>query len=265
MLPAAPGAVALYVTHLAGSKKVATIGRRLSAIAAAHHEAGLQSPHSHPKVAAVMAGIRRRLGVAQSCKAAILTDDLRAIVAPLGDDPLALRDRALLLIGFASAMRRSEIVSLNVGDVRFVESGLEVHLRRSKTDQEGAGRLIGVPNGSHLETCPVRALRRWLDAIAIVEGPIFRPINRHGRVSPNRLSPEAVALVVKRRAEQVGRDSSNLGAHSLRAGFVTSCAMRGISELTIRRQSGHKSSAMIERYTRPATIWDGNAASEVGL
>jgi site-specific recombinase XerD len=264
-LPALPAMVALYLTELAKTYKVATIGRRIAAIGQDHRKAGLPSPFTHPRVVEVWEGIRRTLGVAQERKDAILTADLRRMLEPLTEATICVRDRALLLLGFAGAFRRSELVSIDVDDVRIVAHGLEVVLRRSKTDQEGEGRLIGVPYGSNLVTCPVRAIMAWLERSTIIAGPLFRPVGRGDNVAPTRLSSQAVALIVKRHAQRVGLDPSRFAGHSLRAGFATSAALAGADALEISRQTGHKSLSMVQRYTRPATIWLMNPAHRVGL
>jgi site-specific recombinase XerD len=264
-LPALPATVALYLTDLARNYKVATISRRIAAIGREHRKAGLASPFTHPRVVEVWEGIRRALGVAQDRKDAILTADLRRMVEPLTEATAEVRDRALLLLGFAGAFRRSELVSLDATDVRVVANGLEVILRRSKTDQEGEGRLIGVPHGSDPVTCPVRAIVAWLERSSLNEGPLFRAVDRGGNIGTMRLSSQAVALVVKRHARRVGLDPSRFAGHSLRAGFATSAALAGVDALEISRQTGHKSLSMVQRYTRPATIWQMNAAQRVGL
>lgn len=264
-LPALPPTVALYLSELAGTYKVATIGRRIAAISQEHRKAALPSPFAHPRVVEVWQGIRRALGVAQDRKDAILTADLRRMLEPLTGATIDVRDRALLLLGFAGAFRRSELVALDVRDVRFVANGLEIALRRSKTDQEGEGRLIGVPYGSNLVTCPVRAMQEWLERLSIVDGPLFRSVDRGEHVGATRLAPQVVALIVKRRAQSVGFDPARFAGHSLRAGFATSAALAGVDALEISRQTGHRSLSMVQRYTRPATIWQMNAAQRVGL
>lgn len=265
--PLEPAVAALYLTDLAATKALATIVRRRTAISLEHKRRGLPArPFGHPEVDDVWKGIRRRLGAApQNAKAALVMDELRRVVAPLGTRVLDVRDRALLLIGFAGAFRRSEIVSLNVADVRFAPEGLEITLRRSKTDQEGAGRLLGLPYGSRIETCPVRALRAWLDLAAIDAGPVFRAVDRHGHIASRRLTAGVVSLVLKSRAQAVDLDPARLAAHSLRAGFTTTAAINGVAESAIARQTGHRSMAVLRRYVRPATVWQNNAAAEVGL
>ncbi len=212
-----------------------------------------------------MKGIRRVKGTAQEGKAPTLTADIRAMVTALSSSPIGMRDRALLLLGFAGAFRRSEIVALDVADLQFNRQGVVVTLRRSKTDQEGQGRAVGIPHGAHGATCPVKALRAWLKAAAIDEGPIFRPVNRHGHIAPARLSAGAVAEIVKRCAQAAGLDPANYAGHSLRAGLATSAAAAGVSERAIMAQTGHRSVAIARRYIREGSLFRENAAGAVGL
>lgn len=264
-LPAAPETVAMYLTDLAGVKAVATLQRRLTSISQAHQAAGLDSPTRAAVVSNTWKGIRRTFGVAQVGKAPARTAEIRAMVATLDEDLLGRRDRALLLVGFAAAMRRSELVALDVDDVDERDDGLVITIRRSKTDQEGQGEQLGVPYGSNPATCPVRALRAWLAAASIDEGPIFRPVDRHGRLGASRLSDRAVALVVKRCAERAGLDPARFAGHSLRAGLITSAAEAGVHERDIMRQSRHRSLPVMRRYIRGAGLFDDNAATAVGL
>jgi integrase len=187
------------------------------------------------------------------------------MLATCEDGPLGIRDRALLLIGFAGAFRRSELTSLDVADLDFIGNGMTIRLRRSKTDQEGRGETVGIPWGANRETCPVLALQAWLDTAAITTGPIFRPIDRHGNIRPQRLSDRAVALIVKRHAEAAGLDAAKYSGHSLRAGLATSAAMGGASERAIMRQTRHRSLPMVRRYIREGDLFRENAAAQVGL
>jgi integrase len=197
-LPAGAETVACYVADLAKAAKPATIDARLAAISAAHRAAGYDSPTKEEAVRLVRRGMRRTLGTAQRQVRPVTVPDLRAMLEGLGTDPGGCRDRALLLLGFAGALRRSELVGLDVADVTEGTDGLTVHLRRSKTDQEGAGRTLGIPYGSNPVTCPVRAWRVWLEVSGITEGSAFRPVDRHGHIGATRLSGQAVALVLKR-------------------------------------------------------------------
>jgi integrase len=266
-LPAAPETVALYLTDLIGrGRKPATLARRLVAIAKAHELAGHDpSPTSSAKVRTVWAGIRRTVGTAQTGKAAVLVEDLRAMLAALPSSLRGKRDRALLLIGFAGAFRRAELVSLDVADLTFERAGLRVLLRKSKTDQEGKGRALGIPNGRHPNTCPVRALRAWLDAATITTGPVFRAVERDDQVAAGRLTAGVVGTVVKQAARAAGLDAAQYGGHSLRAGLATSAAAAGASERAIMAQTGHKSVTMVRRYIRDGELWRDNAAGAVGL
>lgn len=263
-LPAAEETVALYVADLAERVRTSTIQRRLSAIAQAHKTAGHASP-TRGRVSLVWQGIRRAKGTAQKGKAPARTEEIRAMVATLDRDPAGVRDRALLLLGFAAALRRSELVGLDAADLAFAHDGLTVTLRRSKTDQEGAGQKVGVPYGSHPETCPVRAVRAWLEAAGIVGGPVFRSIDRWGHVGDGRLSDRGVALVVKRAAERAGLDPDAYAGHSLRAGLATAAAAAGVNERVIAQQTRHKSLPMLRRYIREGSLFRENAAAEVGL
>ena len=264
--PATPETVALYLTRLAEQgRKPSTITRRVSSISQAHQMADRRPPTRSAKVRAVLRGIRRTKGTMPESKAPVLIDDIRAMMAHLPDRLLGTRDRALLLVGFAGGFRRSELVSLDVKDLDFTDDGLAVTLRRSKTDQEAAGRKVGIPYGSSPETCPVRSLKAWLEVSAIDSGPVFRPINRHGQIRPTRLSDKAVALVVKRAAEAAGRDASEFAGHSLRSGLATAAAIGGASERSIMKQTGHRSTVMVRRYIREGSLFRDNAAAKLGL
>ena len=265
-LPAYPETVALYLTHLAAVSKPATIRLKMSAIASAHKTAGLASPLTSPVVAAVWAGIRREKGCAPKRKAALTTDELRAMLAHLPSDARGVRDRALLLTGFAGGFRRSEIVALNVGDVDFEAGGAIVTLRRSKTDQQGEGRAVGIPFGSNPLTCPVRALRAHIERFKLTTGDaLFPEISRHGRLTGRRASGQAVARCVQRFARAAGLDPSRYGGHSLRSGLATQSASNGASLSAIASHTGHHSLEMVQRYIRPTSLFDDNPATRLGL
>jgi len=191
--------------------------------------------------------------------------DLKRMLDSLPATRVGLRDRALLLLGFAGAFRRAELVSLDVTGLDFSSAGLVVTLRRAKTDQEGRSRRIGVPYGSSEKTCPVRSLQAWLESAGISEGPVFRSLDTFQRVQPRRLSDKAVARIVKRRAAAVGLDPARYAGHSLRAGLATSAAAGGASERVIMAQTGHRSAEMVRRYIREGNLWRENAASLAGL
>lgn len=264
-LPASAETVAYYLADRSGQLKTSTLERRLAAIAEAHRAAGHESPTKAAAVKLVWAGIRREKGTAESHVKPVLTRQLRQMVAHLPDSLLGLRDRALLLLGFAGAMRRSELVGLDVSDLALTEEGLVVRIRKSKTDPVGAGRSIGVPSGQHPETCPVRAVREWLEHSGIDEGPLFRSVNKHGQVAEGRLSDRAVAEVVKRTLLASGRSARRYAGHSLRAGLITQAALAGVSERAIQDQSGHRSLTVLRRYIRDGNLFRENAAAKVGL
>lgn len=264
-LPASPESVAAYIAECASRLKVGSIQRRLNAIAEAHKAVGLESPTHSPIVTNTMKGIRRTKGTTADQKAPTLTDDIRAMVDAADTGLIGARDRALVLLGFASAFRRSELIGLDIADCTFSKDGLTITLRRSKIDQQAVGRKIGIPYGSNPETCPVRVLQGWLELAGITTGALFRSIDRHGRVQPVRLSGIDVARVVKKLAERAGLDATKYAGHSLRAGHATSAAIAGASERSIMKQTGHRSVQMVRRYIRDGNLFRDNSAGRLGL
>ncbi len=264
-LPSDPASLILYLTELSGKAKVATLTRRLSAISQAHQLAGHPSPTQDARVRTVMAGIRRTKGTAPEAKRPVQVSELKTILESLPASLLGTRDRALLLLGFSGAFRRSELVALDVEHLTENRDGIVVTISRSKTDQEGQGRTVGIPCGREEATCPVRALELWRAAGQIETGALFRVMNRHGQVLPKRLSGEGVALVLKRWVEPLGYDPAVFAAHSLRSGLATSAAAAGKSERAIMQQTGHKSVAMVRRYIREGNLFRENAAEGLGL
>lgn len=264
-LPADVATLCAYLADCADSYKLATIERRMASIGKAHRLAGHSDPTKNEQTHLVMKGIRRALGRAQNQKAPAVTEIIQAMVAQLPSTPAGKRDRALLLLGFAGAFRRSELVALDLADMQSTGAGLIVTIRKSKTDQEGEGTTKGIPLGLNPYTCPVRAVRAWIDAAGLVSGALFRPIDRHGNVKPGRLSSDSVARIVKRAAAAAGLDALDFSGHSLRAGLATAAAAAGVSERAIMNQTGHKSQAMVRRYIRRGSLFTDNAAGKVGL
>jgi len=264
-LPATPENVAAYIAECAGRLKVGSIQRRLNAIAEAHKAMGADSSTSAGIVRATLKGIRRTLGTAAVQKAPALTDDVRAMIEAADDGLIGTRDRALILLGFAGAFRRSELVALDIEDCIFGKDGLTVTLRRSKTDQEGVGRKVGIPYGSNPETCPVRTIQAWIELACIASGALFRSISRHSKVQPDRLAPIDVARVVKKLAVRAGLDPAKYAGHSLRAGHATAAAIAGASERSIMNQTGHRSVQMVRRYIREGSLFRENSAGKLGL
>jgi integrase len=261
-LPAAPATVGTYLADLAGRLAVATLTRRLAAISTAHRLAGHRLDTRHPAIHDLMRGIRRAHGTRQRRVAPATTTVVQAMAATCDDSLLDLRDRALLLLGFAAALRRGEIVALDASDIAVVAEGLRIAVRRSKMDQDGAGELVGVVR-TGTATCPVAAVQAWLAAAAITEGRAFRAVDRHGRVGA-ALSDQTVALIVKRRAALVGLDATDFAGHSLRAGLATAAATNGVEERIIMRQTRHVGTT-VRRYIRDGEMFVGNASGRVGL
>lgn len=252
-IPATPLQVADYLSDHAVTLAVATLRRRLASIAKAHNVSGYPNPVDSEPVRMTLRGIRRTHGKPQKQARPLACADLLRM---FGDTKTAqeMRDQALLLVGFAGAFRRSELVSLDVADLAFVDEGLLVTLRRSKTDQDGTGRQIPIPfaRGS---VCPVAALRRWLEFSAIGNGPIFRGVTRSNRILENRLSAQSVALILRKRIALLGLSTDRISGHSLRSGFVTSAAKAGSSIAKISVQTGHRSTEMVMRYIRDAELF----------
>ena len=263
-LPAEPDTVRLYLVDHAGRLAVSTLRRRLSAIAEAHQAAQLPNPTGSPVVRFAWEGMRRTHGSAPRAKEAAVTEVVAAMVTPLGPTLLDTRDRALLLLGFAGALRRSELSALDVADIAETGDGLRVNVGRSKTDQEGQGAVIGVAYGSNPPTCPVRAWRSWVEAAGIEDGPAFRRL-RNRRVSAERLSGDGIARMVKRRAKAAGLAPELFSGHSLRSGFATTAARAGVAEHKIMRQGRWTTSQAMRGYIQEGELFVDNPSAKLGL
>jgi site-specific recombinase XerD len=266
-LPADPATVLRYLASAAiDGLAVATIRRRLTSIAVTHKAAGHPDPTKDEAVVRTWRGIRRTRTVAQRKVRAVRASILRQLVEPLTDTwPADIRDRAILTIGMAGALRRSEIVAIDVEHVTVDEDGLRLRIPRSKRDQEGEGALVGIPWGTRWETCPVSAWEAWLQAAEIRSGPAFRAVDRHGNVSPRRLTDRQIARIVQRRADAVGLPGAEFGGHSLRAGFATEAVSRGRSELAVMRHGRWRSGQAMRGYVQEGGLWKDNAAKGLGL
>ena len=250
-LPAAPETVVAFLADQSRSGlAVATVVRRAQSIRWAHKLRNLPPPTDREEVRAVLRGIRRERGTRQEGKAALTAEILAGALPDRTGGPGALRDRAVLLLGLATAMRRSELVGVDVGDLRRVRGGLVVAIGRSKTDQEGAGRAVAVPRlGGDL--CPVGAVDEWLAALGgPTEGPLFRGLRRNGRPRATRLTDKYVGEIAKRAAAAAGLDAADFGAHSLRAGYVTTARQRGVDWGSIMEQTGHRRLETVKVYAR---------------
>lgn len=266
-LPAHPETVALYLTEFSRLLRPATLSRRLTSINKVHRAAGHPAPARMDDliVGETLKGIRRLQGTEQSAKQPLFTDDLRRMVQALPDSLIGLRDRAILLLGFAGAFRRSELALLEAERVQETPEGLVVRVSRSKTDQEARGREVAIPYGGDPETCPVGACRAWVQAAGISGGPLFRRIDRHGHVNARPLHKDSIGLIVKRAATAAGLDPKPYAGHSLRAGFCTQAYMNGAREFDIMRQTGHRSLDTLRRYVRGRSLFRDNAATRLGL
>lgn len=261
-VPATADLVASYLASHAETLKVSTLTRRIASISKAHAARGFDNPVQSELVRATLRGIRRSRGTALQEAKALIKEDLFLVLGAIGDTRKDARDRALLLIGFAGGFRRSELVAIDWDDIEHVHQGIIVHIRRSKTDQEGQGRKIGIPYG-RTRWCPVAAIDRWQAISGASDGAVFRPVDRHGKIDDGRLSGEAVSLVVKERVEAAGIEPTGYSGHSLRAGLATSSAQAGVPVFKIRQQTGHASDATLARYIRDADIFEGNAVSSI--
>ena len=246
--------LAEYLARFADTLAVATLQHRLIAIHRAHLEAGHTSPAMDSLVKRTMQGIRRTKGTAQRRVKALVKDDIIELVltAEKQKPMKAARDVALILVGFAGAFRRSELVSIRREDITVFDHGVEIHIRRTKTQQE-KGHTVFIPCAKS-SRCPVKALEKWLALSGVEQGPVFRPINRHDQITSGKaLTPQSVALMLKgvtshaRNAEA----AKSVAGHSLRAGYCTEAASVGIATHIIMEQTGHRSSATLAKYIRP--------------
>ena len=272
-LPTSPTTLAMYLADLAGSgAAMNTVERRLAAIRRIHLDADLPDPTKTELVRSTLTGLRRTYGRPEAKSAAITTDALRAMLAVAPPGLTGSRDRALLLLGLAGALRRSELVAVDVEHVRHVEEkGLLVTLARSKTDQGGEGQVVAIPRGEHVATCPVEAYDLWIQQARIPSGAVFRSIDRHGTLG-GRLGAGSVDRLVKAYAHRAGLDQTRPGeppplysAHSLRAGLATAAAASGVEERVIQRQPRHKRVAVLRGYIRDGELFADNAAGRIGL
>lgn len=260
-LPASAETCGVYFAALADAGlKVSTIQRRAAAISYAHRLAGEATPLGLEAVKAVLRGVRRVRGVAAIAKAPLTADLVARVVRKLPDTLAGKRDRALIVLGFAAALRRSELVSLDISDVSRNGDGVFLHIRRSKTDQDGRGADIAVPNGARLK--PVEALDAWLAAAGVVDGPLFREVSRHGRVGAKALSAQSVALIVKRAAKAANLDPKLFAGHSVRSGFVTSALASGADMFKIMDVTRHRRVETLRVYDRRGKAFDSHAGKK---
>ena len=259
-LPAEPETIVNYINDLADNAKANTVSRRVTAISENYIAAGYKrdNPAHSGLVRNAIAAIRREKGTFQHGKAPILLETLYLLSDSFGDDETSIRDKALLLLGFAGAFRRSELVSLLVEDITFSSEGMVVFIGKSKSDQLGKGNYIGIPYAPDSKICAVRALKAWLSLSGLKRGPIFRPFKRNHELRDAQLSDKSVALIVKKYIKRAGLNEADFAGHSLRRGFATSAAQHDVDALTIMRQTRHKSEKMVHRYIEQGNIFKDN-------
>lgn len=265
-LPTTPETIVNYINDLADFLKANTISRRVTAISENHIAAGYarENPAKDGLVRAAMAAIRREKGTFQKGKSPILYDTLRLMADNFGEDMTGIRDKALLLLGFAGAFRRSELVRVKVEDLKFSPEGMTVFIPHSKADQTGKGSTIAIPYAPDESICAVRAVERWLVTAELETGVLFRPFTKNGgRLRDRPLSDKSVALIVKKYVELAGLNAAGFAGHSLRRGFATSAAERDVSALTIMRQTRHRSEKMVHRYIDQGNIFKDNALTRI--
>ena len=267
-MPASPETVGAYLAAAGLGYALPTLRRRVAAIARAHRIAKYPLDTKHPAIRETLRGIARTHGEPARRSAALTTEEIQKLVEVCGEDPAGLRDRALLLLGFAGALRRSELVAIDVGHLRTTPNGLRLMIPRSKTDGEGAGEEIGIARGSQAETCPVRAVRAWLRAAMIADGPVFRRVTQWGIVGRKRLHPDAVRQILRRRAAAAGIQGNVLEPvtpHGMRAGFITTAYRNGVPDEEIMGHSRHRSLTTMRSYVRRAKLGTKSPSGKLGL
>ena len=269
-LPSEPKIVSLYLTYLSTKDaKISTLKRRLVSIGVLHRLKGYYLDTKHPSIIENMMGIKRRKGSIQKGKKPLLINNLKEIIDVIdkeyNEDIKKFRDRSIILIGFSGGFRRNEIVSLNYEDLDFVEEGLKIQIRRSKTDQFGEGSVKALPYFDNSKYCPVISLKNYTEISKISSGPLFRRFVKGSKLSVNRLTDQTVALLIKQYLKLAGIDNKNYSGHSLRSGFATSAAEAGAEERSIMAMTGHKSTEMVRRYIKEANLFKNNALNKIKI
>ena len=267
-LPSNPNIISLYLTYLSSKDvKISTIKRRLVSISVIHKMKGYYLDTKHPVIIQNFMGIKRRKGVNQKGKKPLLINNLKQIIDVINQEKepeiRKLRNKALLLIGFAGGFRRNELISLNLEDLEFVFEGLKINIKRSKTDQFGEGFKKGIPHFENYLYCPVKNLKNWLNVSKIKKGPVFVRFSKGSKITNMRLTDQSVALIIKEYLTKAGIDNKNYSGHSLRSGFATSAAEAGAEERSIMAMTGHKSTEMVRRYIKDANLFNNNALKKI--
>lgn len=260
--------IGLFIAAMAKSRnlKPASLTAYLAGIKHFYAEKGIRVDTRHEEIRKAMAGIRRELGTKQTQKLPLTTDNIKLLIDSIGRvvKPIESRDKALILVGFAGAFRRSELVGIDYEHLAFGPGGVSILVPSSKTDQEGAGRVVDIPFSSNENYCPVRALQAWLTCCKVTTGPVFRPVTKGGKVQPSRLGDRTVAVMLKKRCNPFGF-SDDIAGHSLRAGHVTSAIQKKTPETWIMRQTGHTSVDTLRKYERLNREFEANSAATIGL
>ena len=269
-LPSEPKIVSLYITHLSSKGiKMSTLKRRLVSIGVIHKLKGHYLDTKHPLIIENIMGIKRRKGSIQKGKKPLLINNLKKIINAIDEHNTEnikkFRDRSMILMGFSGGFRRNEIVSLDYDDLDFVNEGLKISIKRSKTDQFGEGSVKGLPYFDNTQYCPVLSLKNWIEISRIRSGPLFRRFSKGTKLSEKRLTDQTVALLIKKYLKIAGIDSKNYSGHSLRSGFATSAAEAGVEERNIMSMTGHKSPEMVRRYIKEANIFKNNALNKIKI
>ena len=268
-MPTEPKIVSLYLTHLSSRTKISTLRRRLVSIGVVHKLKGHYLDTKHPVIIENLMGIKRKKGSIQIGKKPILINHLKEIINVIDNQKIEkikkLRNRTLILIGFGGGFRRTELISINCEDLDFVEEGLKITLRKSKTDQFGEGLVKGIPYFTNEKYCPVISLKNWINLSKIKTGPIFRRFAKGSILTSNRLTDQSVVLIIKDCLKLAGIENKNFSGHSLRSGFATVAAESGADERSIMAMTGHKTTQMVRRYIKEANIFKNNALNKVKL
>ena len=268
-MPTEPKIVSLYLTHLSISTKISTLRRRLVSIGVVHKLKGHYLDTKHPVIIENLMGIKRKKGSIQIGKKPILINHLKEIINVIDNQKIEkikkLRNRTLILIGFGGGFRRTELISIDYEDLDFVEEGLKITLRRSKTDQFGEGMVKGIPYFTNEKYCPVISLKNWINLSKIKTGPIFKRFIKGSILTSNRLTDQSVVLIIKDCLKLAGIENKNFSGHSLRSGFATVAAESGADERSIMAMTGHKTTQMVRRYIKEANIFKNNALNKVKL
>ena len=256
-LPTEPKILSLYLTHLSKTSKFSTLKRRIASIKVIHKMKGHYLDANHPIIMENLLGIKRVNGAYQKPKKPLLINNLKLIIKVLDEkeknEKKRIRNKSLILLGFSGGFRRSELVNLDYDDLEFVDEGLKIFIKKSKTDQAGIGSIKAIPYFSNKEYCPVIKIKDWIRYSNIAEGKIYN------------ISDKSVSLTIKKYASLAGLDPNLYGGHSLRSGFATSAAEAGAEERNIMAMTGHKTTQMVRRYIQEANLFKNNALNKIKI